>query len=217
VSERGGPTTQHGIYFQNTVAAGHLIDLLDLSALPPKERVIEVRVEAPAKIDDIVVKFADGHRDWIQVKSRLRVGDMAWKEVWSNLAEQGASREFGQEDRLLLVLGERSELATELRELCERAVSASDVSEWKSSLTTRHNRLLPSIAGALGPTTDLLGLLRALIVRTQPLDEIERKLSRRGMGTATIPPRGYLSEKIEILAGRLDLTIRESNGVLSIA
>jgi hypothetical protein len=49
--ERGGATTQAGIYYQNTVAARHLADLLDLSPLSPRERVVEVRLEAPAHVD----------------------------------------------------------------------------------------------------------------------------------------------------------------------
>ncbi|MCP3476516.1 hypothetical protein NLM33_40615 [Bradyrhizobium sp. CCGUVB1N3] len=63
MAEPGGPTTQDGIFYQNTVAARFLADLLDLGRLPPRERVIEVRVEAPADVDDIVVRYADNHRD----------------------------------------------------------------------------------------------------------------------------------------------------------
>jgi len=64
--ESGGPTTQSGIFYQNTVAARALVGLLDLSPLPQHERIVEVRVEAPAHIDDVVVGYADGHRDWIR-------------------------------------------------------------------------------------------------------------------------------------------------------
>lgn len=45
--EQGGATNQAGIYYQNTLAARYLADLLDLSSLPPRERVVEVRLEAP--------------------------------------------------------------------------------------------------------------------------------------------------------------------------
>jgi len=48
VAERGGATTQEGIFYQNTVAAWYLADLLELTQLPPRERVLEVRVEAPS-------------------------------------------------------------------------------------------------------------------------------------------------------------------------
>ena len=60
MTEAGGPSTQAGIYYQNTVAALHLADLLELNPAPPRERVVSVRVESPTDIDDIVVDYADG-------------------------------------------------------------------------------------------------------------------------------------------------------------
>ena len=78
MAESGGATTQDGIFYQNTVAARHLADLLELGPLPPRERVVEVRVEAPSDVDDVVVRFADGHRDWIQAKLRIQTSGDAW-------------------------------------------------------------------------------------------------------------------------------------------
>ncbi|WP_380806014.1 hypothetical protein [Sphingobium tyrosinilyticum] len=68
MEERGGPTTQAGVRYQNSVAALFLGDLLRWAIPSPVERVREVRLEAPAHVDDIVATFADRHRDWIQVK-----------------------------------------------------------------------------------------------------------------------------------------------------
>lgn len=88
VAERGGAATQEGIYYQNTIAARYLADLLELSQQPPRDRVVEVRVEAPADVDDIVVRYADGHRDWIQVKTDLTASGEAWGRLWENLGRQ---------------------------------------------------------------------------------------------------------------------------------
>lgn len=69
--ERGGPASQVGIYYQNSVAALFLGDPLRWDVVNPAERVVEVRLDAPGD-DDIVARFADGHRDWVQVKTRPR-------------------------------------------------------------------------------------------------------------------------------------------------
>lgn len=57
--ERGGPTTQSGILYQNSVTALHLGRLCDEAARPAADRVVQVRVEAPEDVDDTVVWYSD--------------------------------------------------------------------------------------------------------------------------------------------------------------
>ena len=85
MSEAGGPATQAGIFYQNSVAAMALAELLDLDLQIPRERATEVRLEAPEDVDDIVIRFADEHRCFQNVKLRIRVGnsDVAWDMVQS--------------------------------------------------------------------------------------------------------------------------------------
>ena len=66
--ESGGPTTQSGILYQNSIAALFLGRLCDATLRPESERVIHVRVETPDFVDDIVVTFADNHKTFIQAK-----------------------------------------------------------------------------------------------------------------------------------------------------
>jgi hypothetical protein len=47
MEERGGPTTQAGIRYQNSVAALYLGDLLRWDLPHPAERAREIRLEAP--------------------------------------------------------------------------------------------------------------------------------------------------------------------------
>ena len=152
--EHGGATTQDGIYYQNTVAARHLADLLDLGLLLPRERVVEVRVEAPSDVDDIVVRFSDGHREWLQAKSRVQPSGHAWNSLWADLAAQSASPEFGADDRLVIVLGELDHTARRLRDVCERSIGASDDVEWRDRLGNDRRKLLSAIERALGSSTD---------------------------------------------------------------
>lgn len=61
MTEVGGSATQAGIFYQNSLTALALADLLDLDQLAARERVLEVRVEAPERVDDLLLRFADGH------------------------------------------------------------------------------------------------------------------------------------------------------------
>ncbi len=60
MTERGGPTTQSGILYQNSVAALYLGRLCDATWRLDDQFVVHVRVEAPSDVDDIIVTFADG-------------------------------------------------------------------------------------------------------------------------------------------------------------
>src|SRR3954466_12844824 len=99
MTESGGPTTQAGLDYQNRIAALYLGDLLSLDG-EPSARVIAVRVEAPDHVDDLVVKYADGRRRWIQAKLTLTVGGDAWQKLWRAFHAQRHAPEFSPEDRL---------------------------------------------------------------------------------------------------------------------
>ena len=72
--ESGGPTTQSGILFQNSIAALFLGRLCDAITRPENERVIYVWL-TPDDVDDIVITFADNHKSFIQAKEDVHVGD----------------------------------------------------------------------------------------------------------------------------------------------
>lgn len=201
MAELGGSTTQDGIFYQNTLAARSLADLLDLRHLPPRERVVEVRLEAPADVDDIVIRYADGHRDWVQAKTRVRSSGAAWKGMWADLATQFASPEFSGEDRLLLILGDADETARSIRDLAERASTASGNDEWVGRLSAHHKRVLSTIEPSLSGDIDALELFRRITVEISPLGEIEQAFERRRLGTAFALPASFLSVLRDIAGG----------------
>jgi len=201
MSELGGSTTQDGIFYQNTVAAGFLADLLDLRPLPPRERVVEVRLEAPADVDDIVVRYADGHREWIQAKTRIRISGEPWKHMWADLSAQFLSPEFAGEDRLLLVLAEADDTARSIRDLAERALTAQDAGEWSARLSVHNKKVLSAIGPHLTADVDALELLRRITVEILPLEEMERAFERRRLGTAFSLPARLLSVLRDIAGG----------------
>src|SRR6218665_2606946 len=201
MAELGGPTTQDGIFYQNTVAAQFLADLLDLRPQSPRERVLEVRVEAPSDVDDIVVRYADGHRDWIQAKTRVRVSSDAWDGMWAALAAQLAQGEFSSEDRLVLILGEANDTARALRDLAERAATALDSAEWIGRLSSQYRKVLSAVESSLGSRVEALELFRRTTVEVLPLEEVERAFERRRLGTAFALPASFLSVLRDIAGG----------------
>jgi hypothetical protein len=119
--ERGGPTTQSGIYYQNSVAALYLGRLCDATQRPDSQRVVRVRVEAPTAVDDTVVTFADGGVTYIQAKENVRDSEASWADLWSDFETQFRRPEFSRgRDRLLLHTGEPHKEHHALRELCDR-------------------------------------------------------------------------------------------------
>lgn len=148
MTEGGGPTTQAGIDYQNRVAALYLGDLLSLDG-ETAARVIAVRVEAPYHVDDIVVKYADGRRRWIQAKLTLTVGGDTWQKLWHAFYAQRHAPEFSPEDRLCLMIGEDGALARSLRGCAIRTTSSDDV-EWRSRLTKPQLKLTKSIDAVIG-------------------------------------------------------------------
>lgn len=176
VTEAGGPANQAGVYFQNTIAALYLGRLLDLRQRPTRERIVEVRVEAPAHVDDIVVRFADGRRRYIQAKRSLTAGSDAWNRLWCDFGEQLATA--GSDDRLVLVLGDHSELGCDLRECCERTAGAESDDEYLARLTNAQRHFIRQIMQCGSPHLTEVSPLRALLARTDVEMYVDRYVER---------------------------------------
>lgn len=179
MAEPGGPTTQAGIFYQNTIAALYLGRMLDLRERPVGERVISVRVEAPEHVDDIVVQMGDGSQRFIQAKLTIQTGSSAWDGVWQSFAEQLGSPQFGSEHRLRLVMGSHSPLVEDLRQCCERTISTASHDEYVSRLSARQRGVFNSIVELLSARShDAAELCRRIFSRTDveviPQDTVER-------------------------------------------
>src|SRR5258708_8696260 len=88
MAEAGGPATQAGIFYQNTVAALYLGRMLDLRRRSTQHRVLYVRVEAPEEVDDIVVRLGDGSRRFVQAKRTITTSSGAWHVLWATFFRQ---------------------------------------------------------------------------------------------------------------------------------
>lgn len=199
MTEAGGATTQAGIFYQNSVAAVALADLLELSPQSPRERVVEVRVEAPEAIDDIVIRYADDHRLFQSVKLKVEPGSDAWQRMWKNLESQSGGRDFRTDDRLAIVIGEGSAATYSLVALSERAQSSLDEAEWKSRLSESQHRLLTSIENCLS-TVAAIELLRLTDITILSLRQIESTFDRRRLGTEFTLPANFLGSLRDLAA-----------------
>lgn len=194
MTEAGGPSTQEGIFYQNSVAALYLADLLDLLPRMARERVIDVRVEAPNHVDDLVVHYADGHYEYFNVKSSLPSQGRAWQNLWRSLCEQRSSPDFRDaSDKIRIVLGAQTKRSKELSEICLRARSSMNQLEFCDRLTSSQGRLLNVIQAELGADEDWLELLRQLTVRHLTLEEIKNEFDRRRLGGKFALPPAILS------------------------
>ncbi len=210
MAEPGGPTTQAGIFYQNTIAALHLGRLLDLRERPAGERVTSVRVEAPEHVDDIVVQLGDGSQRFIQAKLTIQVGTLTWDGVWQSFAAELRAPEFGPEDRLRLVLGTYSALSENLRACCERTNSAATHEEYVGRLTVRQREIFDSIVEVLSAQTedaveDADELCRRIFSRTDveviPQDTVERDYAPLWMPLASAPADSLLGRLRDLVGG----------------
>jgi len=191
--EAGGTAAQAGFFYQNSVAALALADLLDLDQRIVRERVVEVRLEAPEEVDDIVIRYADEHREFQSVKLSIRMASSTWPGIWRSLGAQHSSKTFGGNDQFTVVVQERSRDSEAVTALCERAASSIDEHELRSRLTPAQASALDSIVNILGSTTTAYEVLRQTTVRHLPMGEIERELARRRLAGGLSPSPTLLS------------------------
>jgi len=177
--EHGGPTTQSGILYQNSIAALFLGRLLDPKSRPEEERVMRVRVETLDNVDDIVVTFADNHKMYLQAKEDIKANDSIWKKLWTDFQQQFIRDDFTKGlDRLAFWVGNFRNEHKNLQELCCRAVSSSNLEEWETRLSKDQKLLLEKIKAMLRPElledSALLSFFKHIEVNIHPLQIIER-------------------------------------------
>lgn len=177
MAECGGTTTQSGIHYQNSIAALYLGRLLDSCQRVASERVVEVRVEAPDHVDDIVARHAGGGRSFIQAKEALSTTSDAWGKLWSDFAKQAHECNDAQY-KLILAIGTISAEIDYLRELCDRAKGKCNKDEWIDSLSVALKTVAKKIVDALPEKTEdaAFQLAKHVEVWIWPLDVINRDM-----------------------------------------
>jgi hypothetical protein len=227
--EAGGCTTQSGIYYQNSIAALHLGRMLDLRQRAEKHRVINVRLEAPENVDDIVIKLSDGSTTFIQAKESITKNSKPWNDLWKSFVQQLSKPSFLPDDKLQLSLGEFSNLAKHLRECCERTDGVNDQSEYFSRLTIEQKEIFKSISNLFkeqpNPDSLTLHLLSKTVVEIIPSQSLDRDFTPLWMPESSIPPNNLITILRDLAGGKsrtrgsfnfitLQSSLIESNNIL---
>ncbi len=186
LTESGGPTTQAGIRYQDRVAALYLGRMVDPRERPHRQRPVEVRVESPTEVDDIVVRFDDGSRRFFQVKLALRARGPAWDALWPALSRQLKTLS-SPDDRLELILGEPSALASDLKAMAERT-DGEDETGWYTRLTTAQRKIVAAISKLIkSGRAEILRIFQYLDVSVWPAKELARDYAPLWMPSADVP------------------------------
>lgn len=155
MTERGGPTTQSGILYQNSIAALYLGRLCDETVRPRVQTVVQVRVESLDHVDDTVVTFQDGHRLYIQAKEKVDKGSKTWADLWLDFAEQFVDPTFQVgRDRLCLGTSPLTDGLDILSDLCFCASGSTDATEWLSRHSNEQREMLRGIRQVFADVKD---------------------------------------------------------------
>jgi hypothetical protein len=133
--EQGGTTTQSGISYQNLYAALRIAEMLSGQDLPATSKITGVRVEAPVNVDDVVVSYEDGHRDYVQAKENLSASGEIWFKIWCQFLQQYEKPDFDRvNSRLILCVGSGDEDYVLMETMFESVKGRLNLGEWLSRL-----------------------------------------------------------------------------------
>lgn len=194
MTEKGGPTAQSGIYYQNSIAALYLGRLCDPFERPLNERINKVRVEDLEFVDDVVITFADDHKSYIQAKENIRFVGEVWEKLCDNLKKQFQSSNFTSgKDRLVLWFGQYLPDFDYLKEICKKAFNSHTIEEFESRLNENQNRLLKklkiSFFDELFDKNDLFELLKHVDVEIYTINRIEEDLVPHWIPSSSVSPK----------------------------
>ncbi|WP_083243633.1 NACHT domain-containing protein, partial [Paenibacillus nuruki] len=149
IAEPGGPTTQAGISYQNSIAALTIGKMLNPILDSSSKRILEVRVEAPKEVDDMVVTHYDGSVHYTQAKEAIeKKSDVKseWGKVWVAFELQYKKSEFQVGiDKLCLVTDVMHTFLEQTKTIASRANYFQSVDEWKNGLGVAYTKLLTHI------------------------------------------------------------------------
>lgn len=203
MAEAGGTTTQSGIYYQNSIAALYLGRLVD-SSRTSVETIESVRVEAPEEVDDIVVTYSNGKKEYIQAKERLNSSSDEWKKLWSSFKTQAnICQSQGQSYSFILAISNTDSTMQGLKELCDRANGKENVDEWIESLNSSQLSIVEKIKqpDILTDNETIFGLLKFVKVDVRPLSDIERDYCPNYIPNSNVEKRVLYSILRDMIGG----------------
>jgi hypothetical protein len=122
------------------------------------DTVISIRVEAPEEVDDTVVIWSSGRREYIQAKLSISPRSNAWRALWNHFYKQYTSPDFDKEpggDTITLAVNWTPQMVA-LEGMLQRAKTSDSSQEWLERLTEPQQRLLDSLKTILTVDDDNL-------------------------------------------------------------
>ena len=139
----GGSTTHAGILFQDSVAVLFLGQMLDPVPTLDARRIVQVRSEAPGPVDDVVLRYEDGHQKFVHVKKSVAFSSEPWRDVWRDFAARWRNGFTPGHDGLVLCVGDSSASLRLLRDVAgERVQGAQSRWEWWRGLSQKQQKFL---------------------------------------------------------------------------
>lgn len=180
MAEAGGTTTHAGIEYQDSIAAIHLGRLLN-PASDLQNQVLKVTIEATTHVDDIVVEFADGRTEFIQAKTKVQTSSKAWSKLWGDFSRQYQDAMFrANHDRLILWTEYAEKHQVIVRDICNRARTYDDSTDWRASLNNEQINLInthisPHLSMGMDSENAQHRLLKCVEVRFLSQEDIENE------------------------------------------
>ncbi|MGV7116663.1 NACHT domain-containing protein [Paenibacillus kyungheensis] len=202
IAESGGPTTQAGILYQNSIAALYLGRMLDSRIFPPAEKVTKVRVEAPEHVDDTIITFANEVKWYIQAKESISKGnstESTWGKLWKDFEMQFVDSSFNKgKDRLQLICGTYRDEVGEAKGLTDRTLSSESYEEWQGRLTKNQIEFFDHLNTFLSPELknnhDLLLLFfKSIDIKIEPRQLVEEDKIRYWIPESNLEPNVLFS------------------------
>jgi hypothetical protein len=210
--EVGGPAAQAGIYFQNCITTLRLAEMLCQEQLPPisSGRIMSVRTEAPEEVDDTVVTWSGGRKEYIQAKCATSLTGKAWNKLWHHFYQQYDSSDFNKAldgDIITLAVSWTAPMV-DLESLLIIARAAHTEEEWISRLNKPQKELLENVKAILDigdePLFQFCRFVQVWVLAFEgdPMgtDTFEREVSRKLRGV--VEPTTNVFSVLMDLVGR---------------
>jgi hypothetical protein len=125
-------------------------------------------VEAPESVDDLIIRYADGHRGFRSIKLSLRKGNVAWTDLWKGLGAQYSSPELGLGDKFSIVVETETAVSRLVADICAVAESSPDSTELHSRMTDSQQSTVANIIDIWGAEETAFHIFRRTMVIVLP-------------------------------------------------
>lgn len=128
-------------------------------------------------VDDLVIRYADGHREFRSVMLSLRKGSKAWIGLWKNFGAQHSAPDFSRCDSFSIIV-ETETAASRLVQIIGQALSLQLIGQNSCSCSTNAQcETVDDIVGVLGAEQKTFDVLRRSMIIFLSNRQVEREVA----------------------------------------